>query len=101
MGGALPFPTGPPTKLRQRTSQRRGKATEQTMCPGAEGSGDPRATCPSEGKFSRLPLRALPQDWEWEQNRERMGERRKRSEGKRSSQKQVKEKLMCFEEATH
>lgn len=34
------------------------------------------------------------------QERERTGERKKRSEGKRSSQKQVKEKLMCFEEAT-
>ena len=61
------------------------------MRPEAEDSRDRRVTCSSKGKFGRLPPWALPQDREWAEKGERMGKRRKRSEGERSSQKQVKE----------
>lgn len=91
VGCVLPFPTSPPTKLWQRTSQGRGKAAEQTMCPGAEDSGDRRVTCPSKGKFGRWPPRAFPQDRQWAEKGERMGKRRKQSEVERSSQKHIKE----------
>lgn len=73
----LLFPTSPPTKLQQQTSQGKGKAAEKTTCPGAEGSGDRRVSCLSEGKTGILPPRTLPQNREGE----RMGERMKQSEG--------------------